>query len=202
RNPTASAETPPEFVPDTTPADITQPGPPPPAEPGSAAGGTATSPLSRLLPLVVIAVLLMLIPGVIAGEKTRRRRQRRKGDAAERIVGAWQESTDRLVEHGVAVPPSLTAQEVAQRAGQQLGEPAAAVTALAPIVTKAVFCPVLPEGNTARTAWELNAQLNRDLRRADGPLGWIRAWLDPRPLITPQRHSRRRRRIPERQQGG
>jgi len=198
RTPIASVETPPEPGPDATPADTDQPGPPPVVDPRPSAGGTTTSPLSRLLPLALLAVLLMLVPVVIAGEKIRRRRQRHRGNAATQIIGAWRESTDRLVEHGVVVPPSLTAQEVARRAEQQLGEPAAAVTALAPIVTNAVFCPVSPEDNTACTAWKLNAQLSRDLRRVDGPLGWTRAWLDPRPLITPLQDRRRRRQTLER----
>jgi hypothetical protein len=155
-----------------------------------------------LLPLTLLVALLVLIPVVITGEKIRRRRQRRSGSSAARIVGAWRETTDRLVARGVGVPQSLTAQEVARRAEQQLGEPAAVVAVLAPIVTKAIFYPIPPDDDTVRKAWELDAQLSRDLRRVDGPLGRVRAWLDPRPLIAGRQDRRRRRRSWERLQGG
>jgi len=209
RTPAAPGETPPPGEtpsasgPDDAPADSGNRASPPAADLGQPAGGSTTSPLSwLLLPLALFVVLLVLVPVVITGEKIRRRRQRRQGSTAAQIVGAWRETTDRLIEHGVAVPQSLTAQEVAQRAKHQLGDPAAAVTALAPMVTKAVFCSIPPEDNTVRTAWELYAQLSRALRRFDGPLGWVRAWLDPRPLITARQDRRRRGRTQEKLQGG
>lgn len=204
RTPSDPGEKPTQAGPDDAPANSQDRGSQPIVDPGLPASGAETSPLTwPLLPLTLFIMLLVLLPVVIAGEKIRRRRQRRRtGSGAARIVGAWRETTDRLVEHGVGIPQSLTAQQVAQRAEQQLGEPAASVAVLAPIVTKAIFCPIPPDDDTVREAWELDAQLSRDLRRVDGPLGRVRAWLDPRPLIADRQDRRRRRRSWERLQGG
>lgn len=192
-----------EAGPDNAPADSNNRGSQPVVDPDLLAKGTETNLLKwPLLPLTVLVLLLVLVPVVITGEKIRRRRQRRRGSGAARIVGAWRETTDRLVEHGLGVPQSWTAQEVARRAERQLGEPASAVAVLAPIVTKAIFCPTPPDDDTIRRAWELDARLGRDLRRAGGPFSRVRAWLDPRPLIAGRQDRRRRRRTWEKLQGG
>lgn len=203
RTPVAPGQKPTETAPDDSPGDSAHRGAQPVEDPGLRASGTERSLLTwPLLPLTLLIVLLVLIPVVIVEEKIRRRQRRRRGSTAAQIVGAWRETTDRLVEHSVEVPQSLTAQEVAQRAEQHLGQPAAAVAVLAPIVTKALFCPTPPEDNTVRAAWELDAQFSRDLRRIDGPLGWVRAWLDPRPLLAGWQDRHRRRRTLEKLQGG
>lgn len=210
-NPTDPARTPDpppgekrtEAGPADAPADSKNRGSQPRVDPNLPDRGAETNLLAwPLLPLTLFVVLLVLVPAVIAGEKIRRRRQRRSGSSAAQVVGAWRETTDRLVEHGVGVSQSLTAQQVAQRAEQQLGEPAASVAVLAPIVTKAIFCPIPPDDDTVREAWELDTQLSRALRRVDGPFGRVRAWLDPRPLIAGRQDRRRRQRSWERLQGG
>lgn len=203
RTPAAPDEPTPESGPDDAPADSDESESPPVADPNPSAGDTKSSLLRwALLPLAILVLVLVLVPVAIAGVKIQRRHRRSRGSAAAQIVGAWRETTDRLLEHGVAVPWSLTAQEVAQRADQQLGRPAAAVAVLAPIVTKAIFCPIPPEDNSVREAWELHAQLRRDLRQVGGPLDRIRTWLDPRPLVIVWLDRRRRRRSLERLQGG
>jgi hypothetical protein len=95
-----------------------------------------------------------------------------------------------LITYGVDVPPSLTAHELAERARDRLGRPAAPVAALAPIVTAALFAPAAPDQDTVRIAWELDSLLGNELRRARHPLDRVRVWLDPRPLLATRRGRR------------
>jgi hypothetical protein len=139
-----------------------------------------------------VALVLLLFFG-IAFEKVRRRYRRRMGSGNQRIVGAWRDTADRLVERGVAIPRSLTAAEAAVHAEEQLGEPARAVAVLAPIVTAAVFYPGEPQEDNVREAWELSTQFRRDLRRSRGIVRAVRAWFDPRPLMYGWRDRRRLR---------
>jgi transglutaminase-like putative cysteine protease len=149
--------------------------------------------LGGLAVLLVIAVLLA---------KFVRRRRHRSGTAAQRVIGAWRDSADRLVERGIPVPHSLTAIEAARHARDHLGEPAGAVAVLAPIVTQAMYFPGDPPPDVVREAWELNAQFRRDLRRSRGVLRALRAWFDPRPLVYGWRDRRAlRRALKELQKG-
>lgn len=144
--------------------------------------------LIALAGLVLFLVLLMLLA------KFARRRRHRGGTGAQRIIGAWRDSADRLVERGIPVPRSLTALEAAEHAREHLGESAGAVAVLAPLVTQAVFFPGEPPDEAVREAWELNAQFRRDLRRSRGVLRAVRAWFDPRPLAYGWRDRRALRR--------
>lgn len=148
-----------------------------------------------LFVLIGLGALAVLTPIAIAIEKFRRRRQRRSGSRAARIIGAWQQATDRLIEHGVPVTASATAQEVSEQAREKIGESGTgSLAVLAPIVTKAVFEPAEPDENIVEEAWQLESQLRRELRKARSPLLTVRAWLDPRPLYARWRDERRRRR--------
>ena len=131
---------------------------------------------------VLVVVILLTLLGIVI-EKVRRRYRRRLGSGNDRIVGAWREVTDRLVERGIPVPRSLTAVEAAAHAEEQLGEPARSVAVLAPIVTAAVFYPGEPLEDNVRDAWDLSTQFRRDLRRSRGMLRALRALFDPRPLV-------------------
>jgi transglutaminase-like putative cysteine protease len=171
------------------------PGQQPYVDPGLKAGpGTRAQVIAGTvigaIALVVVALLLLI---GIAVEKVRRRYRRRMGSGNQRIVGAWQEVTDRLVERGVPVPRSLTAIEAAAHAEEHLGEPARSVAVLAPMVTAAVFYPGEPLEDNVRDAWDLSGQFRRDLRRSRGFLRAVRAWFDPRPLMYAWRDRRRLR---------
>lgn len=144
--------------------------------------------------LIGLGALVLLTPVAIAAEKYRRRRARRSGNRSTQIIGAWQESADRLVESGLPVNASSTALEVARTAQEQLGEPAGAVAVLAPLATRAMYSPAEPSENDVSHAWQLRGRLAKDLRRARGPLRTLRDWVDPRPLFTRTRDTRRRRR--------
>lgn len=144
--------------------------------------------------LIALGVLAVLTPIAIAVEKYRRKRARRTGSRAAQIIGAWQQSTDQLVESGVPVTAAATTAEVALRAQEELGEPAAAVAVLAPLATSAMYSPKEPPDGAVAEAWQLQAQLGRELRRARNPLLVLRGWVDPRPLFTRTTDARRRRR--------
>ncbi len=163
---------------------------------GNGRGTTGSRVLSgTLLGLVVLAgAAVALILAVLLEKRRRRWRRRRGGGRNARVIGAWRDSTDRLVEHGVRVPASMTAREVADHAEQRLGTSAGAVAVLAPLVTAAVFCPAEPTDDEVRTAWQLNSRLRRELRQGRGRWRSVRAWFDPRPLLAGRRDRRRRRR--------
>ena len=155
-----------------------------------------------LVTLAVVAALLLLVPLLTTAEKMRRRQRRRRGGPAARVVGAWWETVDRLVENGVPVSRSSTALEVAADARKLHGEAAAAVAVLAPIVTSAVSSPDLPTDEEVREAWRLHKQVNRDLRRQRGRLRGLRGRFDPRPLFAGWRDSRHRGRLMAQLRGG
>jgi transglutaminase-like putative cysteine protease len=148
-----------------------------------------------LFVLIGLGVLVVLIPISVAVEKFRRRRARHAGSRAARIVGAWHQVTDRLIEHGVPVTGAATASEVAEQARERIGDKGTgSLAVLAPIVTAAVFNPAEPDDEKVKQAWQLEAQLRRELRKARSPLVTVRAWLDPRPLFARWRDERKRRR--------
>nr|WP_225953534.1 transglutaminase domain-containing protein [Kibdelosporangium phytohabitans] len=189
-----------------TPADENRP------EENSTASQTAEDPnLPRLgegvltvldwalFVVIGLGCLVVLTPIAVASEKFRRRRRRRSGSRAARIIGAWQQATDKLIEHGVPITAASTPREITDQARERIGdEGTGALAVLAPIVTSAVFEPAEPEDTAAETAWQLESQLRDELRRASSPLLTIRAWLDPRPLYARWRDERRRRRALER----
>ncbi|MET0132535.1 MAG: transglutaminaseTgpA domain-containing protein [Kibdelosporangium sp.] len=152
-----------------------------------------------LFVLIGLGVLLLLVPIATGVEKFRRRRLRRSGSRAARIVGAWQQVTDRLIEHGIAVTGCDTPAEVSSQARERIGDKGTgSLAVLAPIVTAAVFDPAEPGDDAVKEAWNLESQLRRELRKARSPLLTIRAWLDPRPLFARWRDERRRRRAMDR----
>jgi hypothetical protein len=159
------------------------------------AGGRLTILDWALYVLIGLIALLILTPIAVAIEKFRRRRQRHSGSRAARIVGAWQQATDRLIEHGVPVTGSATTTEVAEQARHHIGaEGTGSLAVLAPIVTAAMYEPSEPGDTAVQEAWQLEAQLRRELRKARSPFITVRAWLDPRPLFARWRDERRRRR--------
>jgi transglutaminase-like putative cysteine protease len=129
-------------------------------------------------------VLAVSVTSVLSAKAWRRRRRRNAPGAAARVVGAWREVTDRLVERGVAVPASLTAHEVAERATRAMGAVAEPVMRLAPLVTAAVYARDDPDEDVVAEAWSLEQRLRGLLYpRRRLPLRLVAA-LDPRPLLT------------------
>ncbi|MFI2758912.1 DUF3488 and transglutaminase-like domain-containing protein [Streptomyces echinatus] len=166
------------------------------------AGGGRSAMDWALIVLGILLALAIVVPTLIALEKGRRRRGRRTGPPSRQIVGAWRTSTDRLMETGMPVPRSLTALEVAGRAEHRLGETAAPVAVLAPLVTEAVFSPAEPAPEAVAQAWQADAALRSALRRDRGAAATVVAWFDPRPLIAGSRQDRRSRKALKKLQGG
>lgn len=159
------------------------------------AGGGPTLIDWALYILIGLGAIVVLTPIAIAIEKIRRRQQRRSGSRAAKIVGAWQQATDRLIEHGVPVSASLTTTEVTERAAERIGSGGTGSLAiLAPLATSAMYDPAEPPDNAVDEAWQLEAQVRRELGKVRGPLVTVRAWMDPRPLFARWSDERRRRR--------
>ncbi|SDY98776.1 protein of unknown function [Amycolatopsis xylanica] len=139
----------------------------------------------------VLAALLLLGVVLILAEKARRRWRRRAAPTnAGKVLGAWQEAVDRLIERGVPVSASLTAKETADRAVAVLGVAAGAVVGLAPLATAAVYAPREPDEAAVAEAWQLESQLRTQLYPRSQSLLWMRARLDPRPLLRGNRQRR------------
>jgi hypothetical protein len=141
----------------------------PPSRTPSATGISATA-------LIAIAVATILFVGVLVlvlllTRKAVRLRHRRRGDPRQRVVGAWQESIDLLVEAGLPDLTSATSAEVTTATAAQFGaDPAARVRAVGAAADAAIFHPTRAVGTAdADAAWEAHAVLSRDVRRS---LGW------------------------------
>jgi hypothetical protein len=142
-----------------------------------------------LLVIVFVATVILVVPLLLVAEKQRRRwRRRHFGSPARRVVGAWHEVRDRLVERGLTKSSALTTYEVARRARQLNGAAAANdyidhIDRLASLVSVALFAPAAPAEGDAREAWELARFAGRALKR-EGRLGRRAiAAVDPRPLL-------------------
>jgi hypothetical protein len=188
----------------TAPRDGQPPPPPPPVDPSGNQGPTETvrpdstgsdvSPdggagidipwaiaLTVLIPLVVV---LLLIGTLIAIKQLRRRRRRTAGTTSDRIIGAWQESTNRLRENGFLVPTVLTPVEIGDRTTERFGaEAGKSVATMAPLVAEAVFAPEQPDEEAVVRAWDLEGELRSILDgRRSVIQNWL-TWIDPRPLL-------------------
>jgi hypothetical protein len=149
-----------------------------------------------LLPSVM---LLVLLAGafVVIGKARRRGRRRREPDPAARVLGAWREQLDRLAEHGISPPVSLTFHEVAEHARERVGAAADPIAATAELATTAVYAPEHLGRAEADQAWALVARLTAELNRGRSPAARLRAAVDPRPLWTTWSLARQRRQAGE-----
>jgi hypothetical protein len=148
-------------------------------------GGHAVAPTSKTphskgltaLEAAVIVLLVVLLVGLavlaflLARKQVRARRRRRLGDPRRRLLGAWQESIDVLVESGLPDLTYATSAEVAESAGQRFGgEPAAQARYIGDAANVAIFSPTSWIGpSEADAAWRAQVMLSRTVRRR---LGW------------------------------
>ena len=141
-----------------------------------------------------VVLLGLLAGGLVVLGKTRRRRKRRDApDHAARVLGAWREQLDRLIERGVSPPVSLTFHEVAQHARDTLGDASNPIAATAELATTAIYAPEHLDRQDADRAWELVALLDAELYPGRLSAARLRAALNPRPLWTSWTVARRRR---------
>jgi hypothetical protein len=139
----------------------------------------------RLLVGAPLAVLLLGGMAVVWLGKVHRRRSRRgAGSPAERVVGAWHEARDRLVETGLGRRAHLSPAELADASVEAAGADAAAALArLAPMVDEAIYSPDGPGDAAAETAW-MELERFEEALAGHRPLGRrALAVVDPRPLV-------------------
>ena len=157
-------------------------------------GGVAAVLQGTAIGGFVLVLVMVLTAALIVMEKGRRRwRRRHAGTPSARVVGAWREVEDRLLERGVRSPRSASAADTAAAAITALGTPADAARRLAPMVGAALFAPEEPDPDTVREAWTTADRLRADLRRSRALPWHILTSLDPRPILRLPRMTRWRR---------
>jgi hypothetical protein len=139
---------------------------------GAAIGGLLLLAALAALPIVSVTV-----------KANRRWRRRTGGRPSDRVVGAWQETVDRLTEHGVDVHPSHTSTEVAARTTARFNGSVTSVAPLATLVAVAVYAPNEPSEDAARQAWTLERKARGELDAAGGVRRRVTSRMDPRPLV-------------------
>lgn len=172
---TTATTAPADAAPAQTPDVVTRaPGSRGPAGRGVGAG---------LVVLAVAALLYVLIvPGGIA---VRRRRRRRLADGSPTaaVAVAWDEVVEALALIGLAARPAETHAEVATRAAAARPELAAPLATLAGLADAAAYGPELVGAPDAAAAREAADAVEARVREVLGPLGRLRAALDPRRLV-------------------
>ncbi|MFZ6992238.1 transglutaminaseTgpA domain-containing protein [Curtobacterium sp. RRHDQ66] len=98
--------------------------------------------------LAFIALVLLPFGVIVLLKRIRRRRRRRAATARGRIVGAWDEYRDALLDRGHDVRAESTRREVASSAPGDGG------TGLAALADRAVFGPSEADDRTADRMWE------------------------------------------------
>lgn len=137
---------------------------------------------TALITVIVVLTIAVLVIGGVAAEKQRRRwRRRRAVSPAARLLGAWQEAVDRLLELGVRIPVSMTISDISAAARAAFAESAEALATMAPLAGAAAFAGTPPPDDDIALAWALEAELRRALHPR--PFSRIRAAIDPRPLL-------------------
>jgi hypothetical protein len=171
---------------DQTPQPVTRPEtvvPPPPAEqfdqdqqtPPRADRDTPPAQptwlkiLLAVLPWVLgalglLALVLLPVAVIVLTKRLRGRRRRRATEARARVVGAWDEYRDALLDNGHRVDPTATRREVGETA------PGNAGVGIAADADAAVFGPVDVDHDDADRAWAA----------ADDAIAGLRAGLDRR----------------------
>lgn len=134
------------------------------ATPGA---GTTGVTLAALIVAGAVVLLLLIVLGLVLRKRLRARGRRRARDPRQRLVGAWQEGLDLLVESGLREVSALTSAEVVAVAADRFGgEPAEHVQHLGESANSAIFNPSVPVGaDDADAAWRAHAGLRRSVRR-------------------------------------
>jgi hypothetical protein len=130
------------------------------------AGALAVVALVSLVALMIVVLALLL-----ARKMMRVRRRRHIDDPRRRLIGAWQESVDMLVEAGLPDLTHATTAEIVGSTDERFGpESAARARTLGEAANIAIFHPAARIGAAeADAAWRAQVQLSRALRRR---LGW------------------------------
>jgi len=186
----ASDDPPPPTTTTTAPSAVSEPSLPSNGTSGSSNGpgpGGNQSDVSRLLltaatALVILVGLAGLPLSVWVAKSRRTARRRRSGDEADRMLGAWHDVLDRLVERRIEPPPSLAATAIGPFVAPILGHDIADdLAALGWVANRAAF----GEGAQAEgdAAWARRDRIASSLRHRNGLLGALRAATSPWPLV-------------------
>lgn len=132
----------------------------------------------------VVALLVTAVVLVIVAAKAQRRRSRRNAPTpADRVVGAWDEVVDRLLELQFPIGSSMTPRDV-ERVGRATYGAAATepLAELVPTVSRAVFAADEPTPDAAELAWQHTEQFERNLKTTLTRRQRIRTRLSLRPF--------------------
>jgi hypothetical protein len=119
-----------------------------------------------LATLAFIALVLLPFAIIVIMKRLRRRRRARAPSGRSRIVGAWDEYRDALVDHGHDLLPTATRREVAQAA------PGDRAAGLARLADRAVFGPSEVDDSAADRMWTATEAAIAEL--SDGRSRWQR----------------------------
>jgi Transglutaminase-like superfamily len=137
-----------------------------PNPPTHGTGLSATA--AAIIVLAVLAFVALLLVLILVGRKqVRARRRRRGGDPRRRLLGAWQESIDVLVEAGLPDLTYATNAEVVAAAETRFGgDSAAPARFVGEAANVAIFSPSSWVGPAdADAAWRAQALLRKTVRR-------------------------------------
>ncbi len=171
-----------QFTPDAD-EPVTQPTAAQPATPAPVA---ADSFWARFGVLRFIGLLLVLvIVGIPIAKVIRRRRRFGRGDPSRRVMGAWLEVRDALVENGLAVSPAMTPAEVIRSArshGLMVADDPAG-DRLVRLVQWAQFRPEDLTVDDGALAVQLERTIGSSLSHRRSMVRRVLAWVDPRPVL-------------------
>jgi transglutaminase-like putative cysteine protease len=172
------------------------PPPPPPGESQDEAGeedeceegeGRCTESDSGLplWPFAVGGVVVLLPASVVTAKQVRRRRRRTRGSPAERVIGAWKETKDRLRSGGVATRSSMTVRELASSDGVERGSDLSSrLLVLAPVVDTALYACEDPSDEMVDLAWDAEAGVADVVREGSNLPQRVLTAVNPKPLFT------------------
>lgn len=129
---------------------------------------------------VAALAYLVLVPAAIGGLVALRRRQRHM--RADRVRAAWRDALDRAATAGVALPPSLTVNETAERLAAALPGAAASVHQLATTVEHVTYAEVPPSAEMAARALEARDAIVGEVRHREPAGSRLARYLDAREL--------------------
>ncbi len=151
---------------------------------GGNGGRTVWLSTTLITLLVAIAIVGSAVGGMVLLKRIRRRRRRRRPSPTERVLGAWAEVTDRLIEIGIPLDRTMTARDVLELSAPQVAVRASErLGVMVPFVTSALYSPEPPEEDWAREMWDHADAFHHEVLEG---LQWYRgpvATLNPRPLL-------------------
>lgn len=143
---------------------------------------TASRPHHGLLVALILALsalVLALLLVLLSRKQLRRARRRRVADPRLRLLGAWHESLDMLIESGLPDLTTLTSAEVAELTGEQFGSaPREQAALLGQAANSVAYSAVtLVEPRAVDEAWAAQRTLRRAVRTQLPPTARVLAAL-------------------------